>query len=102
MPRKHNGITAMLMMHIVAFGITLVVMKSLMVKRIHFLLKLVTLSCAITWLAWQELLDVSLAALMHLSVPFVFLCIRSIAGNFTNVGSLLILLMSRISFDPHF
>ena len=99
---KQNAITAMLMMHIEVFGITLDSMQFRMAKKKPSQSKHVMLNYVIIWHAWLVLHVVSRVANMRLSVPFVCLSFVSTVDNFTSNAFLPIQHTSRTSFHQSF
>src|SRR5919106_1247078 len=81
---KQNGITRMVLMPMLIFGITSVVMSCLRANLTPTLLKQIMRNYVTIWLAWLANHVVSLVAHRHCVVPFGCLLSVTTAGNFTN------------------
>ncbi|HEX9331957.1 MAG TPA: hypothetical protein VF896_08730 [Anaerolineales bacterium] len=82
--RKPNGITVMVLMPMLIFGITLADMKFRMGSPTPIRLKRIMRNFAIIWLVWLASHAASLAVRRHFVVLYASLPSASIAGNFTN------------------
>jgi hypothetical protein len=81
MDQKPNGISVMLLRHMPRSGTMMVVMKSRKAKPRLTPWKQIMQNYAIIWLAWQDHLDVSLAARMHSIVLSAYSFIASTIVN---------------------
>ena len=84
MLQRQNGITAMGLALMLAFGTTLADMKSQLVKQIPIRWKEITLNYVITWHAWLANHVASHVAPTLSSVLSSYLSIVSTADNSTN------------------
>ena len=100
-PRR-NGITVMVLMLMLIFGITLVDTKSRRVSLTPIRLKQIMQNYVIIWHAWPASRVVSLVVHRHSAVPSVYSPSVTTADNFTNNISQIIPLMLWTSLAHYF